>query len=511
MVAINLPTSRELSLRRIAQRVVVTLFSLIAGINLTALVLDNTPNIRTHLAAAVMAVYLAIEALRFLRRTDAMGLLTPAFLSLFAHFMMSYLGVITLSVFDPWAIQYFERWLPDLDAALAGTILLAMLAAFSMMRAYEFAQPMARRLRRTAHGWRALRREIRPAMTLAIIMQFVFVGLVGLALNLGVYGVTGDFEDKARFADIVQYVRLAIAAGTLSYFLILLRYFHQRASGQASVLFGAFCVTLIVLHVIAGTLSGFKTQMVFPFIVAALAHFLAARRIPKAFLFMAVIALIGSYSVIEPFRSYLNLMGDNRPRGVIEAVMAVATAYNMRDQFVRNNDISRGETIVSRFDLSGMTSTGVEFVRRGDLQPELRQDLQDSILLAPLLAYVPRAVWHSKPSYAPGVWFNQTVLGRWHDTGTSVGMGPIAYLYMAGGVLMVCLGFALWGVIGALLFDGLARSGAGGLIIFLSVAFQLVIIPTAFGPVVTGILRMVIVAFVAQWILLRPSRRRAMS
>lgn len=510
MVAINLQTARQVPRRQGGRYIVVALFATFASINLLAVVFSDTPYIRAHLASVALAIYLAAEAVRFLRRTDVIGLLTPAFLALFAHFMLAYLLVITAAVFDTSTIRYFGYWLPDMDAALSGTILLAMLAAFCMMRAYEATQPLARMLRRSAQGWRALRSEIRPAMTLAVILQFAYLGLVGLALNLGVYGVTGNAADKARYIDVIQYLNLATAAGTLSYFLILSRYFHLRASGRASFAFGAFCVLLIVLHVITGTLSAFKSQMVMPFIIAGVACFLATRRFPKRFAIMGVLALVLSYSVIEPFRAYLNVLGDNRPRGLIEAAEAVVTAYDQRAQLVsHDSDISRGERIASRFDVLGMTSIGIDYVQRGYLQTGLRQDLQDSILLAPVLAFVPRAIWPSKPSYSTGVWFNQTVLGKSLDATTSVGMGPIAYLYMAGGVAMVCFGFALWGVMGALLFDGLARSGAGGLIIFLSVASSLVFITTSIGPILTGNLRMVVVAFVAQWIMLRPDRGRS--
>jgi len=511
MVTIDSSAARDLSLRRSLQRWTLVLFAGIAAINLLAVASGVTPYIRAHLAAAALAGYLAFEAMRFLRRTDVMGLLTPAFLALFGHFTLAYLCLITLSAFDTTAISYYHTWLHDPDGALADTILLAALAAFSMMRAYELTQPLARRLRRAAQGWRALRRELRPAMSLAVILQFAFVGLVGLAMNLGVYGVGSDAEAKLHHIDVIQYLRILVAAGTLSYFLILMRYFEGRAAGKSSFWFGAFCTLLVAFHVLAGALAAFKSQIVMPFIVAGLAYFLVTRRIPRTFFLMAVAALVLSYSVVQPLRSYLGYLGENRPRGLIEAVETVATAVRLREQFEGNTDTSLGEQIALRFDVSGMSAVGIDFVQRGYLQPDVRQDLQDSILLAPVLAFVPRLIWRNKGSYSTGVWFNVTVLRKSDEATTSVGMGPIAYLYMAGGVLMVCFGFALWGAMGSLLFDGLARSGAGGVIVFLSVASSLVSINTSFGPILTGNLRMIVVAFAAQLILLRPSRRAARS
>jgi len=81
-------------------------------------------------------------------------------------------------------------------------------------------------------------------------------------------------------------------------------------------------------------------------------------------------------------------------------------------------------------------------------------------------------------------------------------MGPIGYLYMAGGIFAVILGFTGFGMLQAIIFEGIGRGGAGGLIIYLSVASTLVGIPTSFGPAVTGVLRMLPLAFVIQWLLL---------
>ncbi len=492
--------------RASAVRLVLTgIFGTLAGINLVGAVWSETGYVRAHLAAALLALYLLAEALLYLRRTDRLGLLSPALLCLLGHFTLCYLVGISVSVFDPWTIQRFELWLPELDVSLAHMLLLAVLAAFCLLRGYAMTQPLARRLRRTVGSSALLRRDLRPQFALALGLQFVFLGLVALALQLGIYGMVSTAEIRAQHLDILEFLRLATAAGTLSYFLILLRYFQRRTERRASPLFGGLCVLLMALHVFGGTLAGFKSLMVMPFVIAALAYFIATGRMPRAFVLLACLMLVLSYSVIEPYRAYLGRAGPESAASMSSALSALVTAIETRDDLSHYTDISRTEQIASRLDLSGMTTMAVDFVDSGGLVVEQRERFQESILLAPVLAYIPRAIWQNKPSFSPGVWFNQNVLGRWNDEVTSVGMGPIGFLYMTGGVVAVCLGFALWGAIGALIFDGLARSGAGGLIIFLSVANELVTIPTSFGPALTGILRMLLVAFLAQIIFLRPS------
>lgn len=491
---------------------VTLLFGGTAVINLGAFVAAASPFPMTHFAAAALAGYLLVEARLYLRRSDNFGLLSPAFLALILHFCLAYLVGVTVAVFEPWILSRFDVWLLDIDSALANTLLLAMLAAFCMLRGHALGQPLARKLRRKIGASPSFRRQMLPNFGIVLGLQFVYLALVAYAIHLGVYGMLSTPESQARYIDLIQYLNLSLAAGTLSFFLIMHRYFERRELGRASVGFGVFVFLLMAIHVLTGALSAFKSQIVFPFVLGGFAYFLATRRIPLRFIVFAAVALVMAYAIVEPFRAYMNLRGET-PSSVSEAVEAIGTAYSMREQLLetRSGEISQGEAIASRFDLSGMTALAVDYVDRGQLQSQMRQRFQDSILLAPILAYVPRAAWPGKPTYSDGVWFNQSVRGRWSDDATSVGMGPIGYLYMAGGVIAVALGFFAFGLLQALIFDGVARAGPGGLIIYLSVANTLVAIPSSFGPAVTGLFRMLPVAFVAQLMLLRgigTSRRK---
>ena len=496
---------------RLLRAGVTGLFAGVAVVNLWAFAIGGAPLQRTHLVAALVALYLMFEArwvLRgALRRADALGLLSPAFLALVFHFFLAYLVGITVSAFAPQVLMRFATWLPDPDAALSQTLFLVALAAFAMLRGYGLAQPVARRLRCRVAASKIVRREIRPHFALVLGIQGLYLGLVALAIELGVYGMLSHPEALERHAAVLAFLKLSLAAGTLSYFLILLRYFERRAAGRVPVLFTLLVGVLIAAHVGAGALAAFKSQVVFPLVIAGVAYFLATRRLPWVFIGWAALALMLAYAVVEPFRAHIGRFGPPATLGA--AVTAAGSAYRNRDALVAESDVGRGEALARRVDLLGMTSVAVEYVARGGLTRAERHRFQDSLILAPVLAFVPRAIWPGKPSYSrAGLWFNQTVLGRWHDTRTSVGMGPIGYLTMMGGTGMVVLGFFGFGVLQALLFDGVARAGAGGLIVYLSVARVLVTIPTSFGPAVTGVLRMLPVAVVAQWLLLRPTRRR---
>ena len=487
----------------IARGTFVGMFGAICLINLCAFFAEASPLPFTHLSAAILALYLLSEALRYLRRSDAIGLMSPAFLALIFHFMSSYLMGITVSVFFPSeGMLRFAVWLPSLDNALSSTLILAGFAAFCMMRGYVIGQPLARMLRRSVEATPLLRRDLRLAFSLVLGVQIFYVLLVFYAINRGVYGLLSTAETRERYLDLVQFLNLALAAGTLSYFLILLRYFVRRAAGRASSFETVGIGALIALQVILGAMSIFKSQIVLPFLIGGLAYFLVNRRVPMQFIAYSCIALGVSYLVIEPFRSYLNL-SDTQPASVTEVVNTAFLSFELRDQLATGNELSLLEAITYRIDLTGMTALALDYVDRGHLTDEMRAEFQDSILLAPILAYVPRAVWRDKPIYAPGTWFNQNVQGRQNDLSTSVAMGPIGYLYMAGGLIAVALGFLGFGIFQALIFDGFARAGPGGIIVFFCVAGPLVTIPSSYGPAVTGMLRILPIAFIIQMIFLR--------
>lgn len=489
---------------RIARAAAASVFGAIIAVNLGSFIFTASPFSQTHLAAVLLAGYLMVEVRLYLRRSDVFGLLSPAFLALIFHFLLAYLVGITAAAFQPRVMDRFAYWLPDLDAGLAETMLLAMLAAFCMLRGYALGRPLARRLRRAVRRTSLIRREIRPDMHLALWIQVAYLALVAHAIQLGVYGLHSTPESLSRHADMIQFLNLFLAAGKLSYFLILLHYFNRQKEGRASALHGMVIAVLIAVHVSTGALTGFKSQIVFPFVIAGCAYYLATQRMPLRFVGFAVVALVVAYVVVEPYRVYLGLLGQP-PASAAEAAETLTTALEMREQLSHGSNMSLEETIASRFDLLGMTTLAVDYVDHGKLQPDIRQRFQDSILLAPVLAYVPRAIWSNKPSYAEGVWFNQNVRERWHDEQTSVGLGPIGYLYMAGGVGAVVLGFLGLGLMQSLIFEGIGRGGGGGMIIFLSVAVVLATIPSSFGPSVAGILRTLPLAFVTQLILLRRS------
>lgn len=472
---------------------------------MNALFAEDDGRTSLTLIVAAFALYLFVECWMFLRREVAFAVVSPVFLASILHFFLAYVVSSTVAIYDPWVIDRFAPYFVSQSEQLSDAMLVVCVAAFCMWRGYYIGRPFADGIRRWLSHSGGLRRKLKPALLPVFGLQVLYFGLVAFAIDRGVFGIASRAADRAANASLLDLLRSGMMAGTLALFLLLTYVFQRRYAGHNERLLSTLCFLLVVLHLLSGALSGFKSQIVMPFVILVLAKFVAVQRLSIGYTLAACLALLVAYHVIEPYRAYLHT---NVVAGQADVGSLWDAFQKSQEQrhLVDSSSLPLASQIASRFDLIGMSAVGIAFVNGGGRSDEKSAEFAESLYLSPLLAFVPRAIWSGKPSYSSGVWFNRVVLGKSEDNTTSVGMGPIAWLYTMGGVAGVAIGFAGLGFVQALMFDGVARAGAGGLIIFLSGAMTLVMVPTDVGPALTGMLRMLPLAFLAQFILLLPDR-----
>jgi hypothetical protein len=147
---------------------------------------------------------------------------------------------------------------------------------------------------------------------------------------------------------------------------------------------------------------------------------------------------------------------------------------------------------------------GIEYAANNDELPEGSPEFLGNIILAPVMAVVPRILWPSKPLQNIGLWYTNQVVGL--DLVSSTGMSPFTYLNFAGGPFAVVLGFLIVGILQRGLFDGLRQFGAGGLFVLLGLLGTLSNIDSAFNTFFVGIIRLLPILVFAQYVLLQRSR-----
>lgn len=483
------------------------LFLGIAAVCFTAALFgDEGTSGQFQLIVASFAVYLYVECRRYVARSDALGLLAPPLLATIAYFYLAHALPSAATLWDPWILDRFARYFSTPADELSQAIVFAGLAAFCMWRGYDLGRISTPALRARLARSLLLRREFEPHLPVVLGLQGLYVLLVAFAVSRGLFGMASTAELRQANVAILDLVNIGMAGGTLSLLVLAITVFKRRAAGDPATTLALICAAGVALQLLVGAISGFKSQLVMPFLVLALAQLIATRRLAIGYIVAGCLALIVAYQVIEPYRAYLH----RNSAGGESSVGALVDAFGRSQEqrfMIQEKDIPLSSMMISRFDLTGMTAVGLTFADRDAMATEKGRELAESILLSPILAFVPRLVWSDKPSYATGVWFSQQVLGSYEDDVTSVGMGPITFLYMAGGILGVVLGFTFLGWVQAVLFDGVARSGAGGMIIFLSAVQTLIFIPTDVGPSWAGLFKMLPIAFIAQLLLLRADHR----
>jgi hypothetical protein len=159
--------------------------------------------------------------------------------------------------------------------------------------------------------------------------------------------------------------------------------------------------------------------------------------------------------------------------------------------------------ILARLNLTYVASRGIEYAATTTL-PEGSPEFLGDIILAPAHALIPRFLWASKPLQNVGLWYLNEVMneGMWLDYSSSTAMGPFTYLNFAGGPIAVVLGFLSVGILQRGLFDGLRGFGGGGLIVLFGLLGILVNIDSAFNSMFIGIIRLLPILVIVQYVLL---------
>jgi len=340
---------------------------------------------------------------------------------------------------------------------------------------------------------RATRTSFVPYMPVLLAGMAVSV-LSRLALvRMGLFGYSTEADQVLATAGVAQWVRTGSGLGSLALALTALAYYGTRRRHIGVVL------SIWLVHEVAwGVLAAFKWSVLLPFVIVGLCRFMVERRVPRMYALAAIAVIVPAYAVVEPLRylRFADVQHDTRSVGAI-ADAAVGVARGTDERAARfQQQVSLPILVASRLHLTTFAAHALEFNDRGPLPPDSPPFLRN-VLLSPFYAVVPRALLPSKASATTGVWFSTTVLGL--SARTSVGMSPVAYLYLAGGVVAVVLGFFVLGVLQRFSFDWLLRPRAGALLVYLvALAVTANVDPSEFWAVFTSYIRYIPLAFVAQ-------------
>ena len=480
-----------------------SLLAIVLGLFLYLLFMLDVLNIRlAYISLSVLLlVYLSLEVDRVRRVHPERWLVNPAVLGSFMTFVLSY-GATNALFFLPAKNLELLGLVPDVTPAMVKLMWLVLVAAIAMWWGYW--SPIAAYLSRTKAISRFQSRFLpRLSRLKSLVLPSIMVLAIGariLQIRLGVFGYSSIYDRLIEMGSVTQYLAMVAGLGKLALVLAALQFFSNRNSIKARI----WLYSLLALEVFWGLLSGFKSAVVMPFVIAGLCQYLTTGKLPKLWITCFIAAIFAAYTIIEPFRV----------TSMENPAFTSATIPSIAETMLESRTIdSAGDSapvlisLASRFNLSYIGSFGVAYADdTPDWEINAPRFLND-IMLAPAHAWIPRLLWESKSVGNIGLWYTQEVLGLHHFSST--GMGPVTYLYFAGGVVAVFIGFFCLGIIQRALFFLLQPwASLAGAMIFLNMLQTVTVIDSAVNGMIITWLRELPILFVLQLLIFVKARRQ---
>jgi len=469
------------------------------------------PGIRLSIGLAiVLTLYLVWEIRRELRRGGAIALLSPPVLASMLHFFLSYAApILAIQLTDDFCVR-LAAWSGVTEPAELINLVMYLVIGCAIALWFGYRSMLARSgaefVRAELGRMGFIRHRISPNMPVLILMGIVSLLATLTEIRLGVFGYSSNYDALFGQAQYRQLLASAADMMGLCLFLIAVSTFRGGLGKRRHTLLYPLMLSIFALQVTTGFLTGFKGAVVMPGLIVTVAYYIVHRRIPKEWVLISIALIFMAYAVVEPFRVLRNQNAnfDSTSLSAIAGTVVDAASQDHSDS--SSGAYSTATQFVNRFELVSVTGTGIHYAATRDGLGPNAPSFLGSLLAAPFVWFIPRALWSGKPIYQFGLWFAQTVLDDAIGMRNSVGMGPISYFYFIGGPFACLVGFFLFGVFMRLLYQGLTPLGAGGWIMYLSVTSTLAVIPGEVGPAFAGIFQSLFFSAIAQWLALRPEK-----
>ena len=424
-----------------------------------------------HTYTVVLLVYSVIEIQLLFRKIGRKALLSPVVLGTAIMFMLNF-GVTNFFMTSELAFDFTTFYIrrsfgyrETYNYWMAFNAYVVCLCFLTMWVGY-YATFLSQGIRQALTVLLGLRYFHRQRLLVSVRRAFLFIGLgistKLLKLSLGIYGYTAATAALNRYSAILSPLKYLEMVSTAGLLFLAFHVFSFPKDRRALLVL----VVATTLEVLFGILSGFKYQVVAPVLVVAIAYLLHYQRLPFKFILPGMVVLFLAYQVVEPFRKATGY-GGGKQYSTTELVSKSLSATASAETGDRKDLILGFFTAISfRTNLSVFSALSMK-LGVGDRRffPDL--DTRRQVLLSPVLAYVPRAVWPSKPVLALGGGiFTQQVLRR-KDDPTSVTPGPFGYIALSTGSVGWMLAFFLVVGVAARIVFYFYEIGGGGWILYL--------------------------------------------
>lgn len=451
--------------------------------------------------STLLMSYLFAEVTRLSRTENYRWLLNPIVLCSLMTFVLGF-GVTNFLYFLPEDSLAGVGLLPGVTTWMNKLMVLVLIGALAMWLGYwsGMARSLAVGLAHARFFRNFLRSDFTPRPGVLVVLTVISLVSRLIQIQIGVYGYSADYDRLLETASFRQYFSLAEGLGKLALVIAAFRYYSPSPSLLPPLSARYWLIGLLAYEVFFGFISGFKSQVIMPFIIVGICQYLRMGRIPARYVMIVPMALIAAYMVINPFRSarYDVDFTGTQLSGIITTMVGAAL---LSEDATSDERAGTGISILSRVNTTYIASLGVEHMDYGRLDSNAPNFLGD-IFLAPVYALVPRFVWGGKETSRHGLWYHNDVMGV--EGTTSVGMSPFTYLYFAGGALAVFAGFFFVGVVQRVVAGVFLTSPkAGAALPFLVLLPALTQIDSVFYSLIIELVRVLPLTLLLQYLIFR--------
>lgn len=438
-----------------------------------------------------IGVYSAIEIRRRMNEHRELWMIDPIIAGTFFTVLLGYV-ISNVIFFIPRDIALSMGIPTQITPAINKHLLLVLVGCVSLWAGHR--SFLARSILASSWRFKFFDETLRTEYQLRTFILLFLVSIVLIArlamISLGVYGYNSDITRLYELSNITQYLAIADSLGSVILMVLALTYYSKSDSKPFFLIYLFF--SFFAFEIFFGFMSGFKARVVFPFAVIGVSHYAQTGKWPKWLIPSILLSITVAYAVIEPFRALRNLDKSFQNTDFFSIMDSV---FSSKTRGLVDYTFSWLQ-ILGRVNLTYIGSIGIDFIDFGPL-PDGSPAFLNDILLAPFHALIPRFLWESKSFANIGNWYYRVVLGG--STNTAVAMGPFAHLYFAGGIIAVCLGFFLVGIVYRLMRGRFCSSGSGGMLLFLGIFGSLIVVDSSFNSYIIGMIRSFIVLYSVQY------------
>lgn len=341
---------------------------------------------------------------------------------------------------------------------------------------------------------RYFRSELKPNMAFIFILIIISVVARLYAIQIGIYGFAQSPKTLSENLAVALIINSAGQLINFSLILVAIKFFREGFNFTYRITLAL----IVLIEIYFGLISGMKSAVIFPVAILFICYYLVHKKIHKGFIVGTILLLIFAYIIIEPFR-IIRMRDANFQSSPGYIASSMMDAYNLnKSRKIVYGDEDIFSSIVQRNNYLLNAAKAVDFADNSVLDTQA-PDFREKIYTVPLQAFIPRIFWKSKPIEDHAKWFSVVVWGG--TATTAVAMTPIGFLYFAGGITAVLIGFFIFGVMQKF-FWKFYLGGGGQLLIYFGFLSSVVLIDSSInGTLVNWIRNFPIIIFLQTFLI----------